>query len=163
MNDLQKNEISITILLDSIQKLMLAIESSAIKETTGEFLDEIRRCSRNISSFPFHWEVSSISDARDYYHGILCEDIAGGFRVYNWHDHGDGSNYIMFDDTKNRNILDKILSFFGRKTIKPLNFGSHYGRFHVAGHYVGREEFVDYVKDNYPDIFQWVLFNPEMI
>lgn len=150
---MKEEEISIVALLDSVHEMLISIEASAIKQTGNLFIKKIRWAS---------WEVASVSESRSYVNGVCFQNIQGGFRVYNWHDHGMGCDYLMFDDLKARNIWDKVLVLFGHKVIKPLNFGIHYGRFHVAGRYVQREEFIDFVMDRYPELFEWILFNLEM-
>lgn len=139
---------------NAVMIMLLAREASLLVEVTAIIAEDIK--------WRHSWRVESIAESRDHIDGVCFEDIAGGFRVYNWND--KEHQYMLFDDLKQRTILDKILTFFGRKIVKPLKFGLRYGStFYIDNHYVEREEFVDYLKDNYPDIFEWLLFNPELI
>jgi len=149
----KESETAISGLLAEVHKMILEIEASNFKVTNEVIIERIRFGAI---------KVNSIAESRDQIDGVCFEDISGGFRVYNWHDKKHNCHYIMFDDLKNRNIFDRICAFFGRKIIKPLQAGLHYGRYHVAGRYVDFEIFIDYLREKYPDVLCWVLFNPEI-
>lgn len=149
----KESEAAISGLLMEVYKMIREIEASSFKTANEAIVRQIR-------FGPIR--VNSIAESRDQIDGVCFEDISGGFRAYNWHDKKHNCHYIMLDDLKNRNIFDRVCDFFGRKIIKPITAGLHYGRYHVAGRYVDSEIFIDYLREKYPDVLCWVLFHPEI-